>query len=73
MSGSVIWGLRPAKPYENRSEPSDNPAWAGCGEIELTVEKPRPWICLIRSVRDRANKWCVVFPSVGAAIARDPA
>jgi hypothetical protein len=30
-------------------------------------------LCLIRSVRDRANKWCVVTPPVGAAIARDPA
>src|SRR5262245_31905208 len=66
-------GPAAAKPYENRSEPSDNRARAGCGEIELTVEKPRPWIFLIRSVRDRANKWCVVFPPVGAAIARDPA
>jgi hypothetical protein len=46
---------------------------ARSGEIDLTVEKPRPCNCLIRSVRDRANKWCVVSPPVGAAIARDPA
>ena len=45
----------------------------GSGEIEKTVEKLRPNACLIRSVRDRANKWCVVSPPVGAAIARDPA
>ena len=39
------------------------------GEIEEAVEKPRPLYCLIRSVRDRANKWCVVSSPVGAAIA----
>src|SRR5215469_12370431 len=42
------------------------------GEIYSTVEKPKPSDCLIRSARDRANKWCVVSPE-GAAIARDPA
>ena len=43
------------------------------GEIDPTVERLRPNDCLIRSVRDRANKWCIVSPPVGAAIARDPA
>src|ERR1700758_4133997 len=46
---------------------------ARSGEIDSTMEQPRPLSCLIRSVRDRANKWCVVSPPVGAAIARDPA
>jgi len=31
-------------------------------EIGSTVEKPKPCGCLIQSVRDRANKWCVVSP-----------
>jgi hypothetical protein len=44
----------------------------GSGEIEEAVEKPRPLYCLIRSVRDRANKWCIVEPPVRTAIARDP-
>jgi len=30
---------------------------ARSGEVDSTVEKPRPFNCLIRSVRDRANKW----------------
>jgi hypothetical protein len=34
----------------------------GSGEIDSTMEQPRPLSCLIRSVRDRANKWCVVLP-----------
>ena len=34
----------------------------GSGEIEGAVEKPRPFDCLIRSVRNRANKWSVVSP-----------
>ena len=37
------------------------------------MEKLKPKACLIRSVRDRANKWALSFPPVGAAIARDPA
>jgi hypothetical protein len=40
-------------------------------EVDSTVEKPRPFNCVIRSVRDRANKWCVASPPVGAVIARD--
>jgi hypothetical protein len=35
---------------------------AGSGEIEMTVEMLKPNVSLIRSVRDRANKWCVVSP-----------
>jgi PAS domain-containing protein len=37
-----------------------------------TVERLKPNVSLILSVRDRANEWCVVSPPVGAAIARDP-
>jgi hypothetical protein len=34
----------------------------GGGEIDEAVGSLRPFLCLIRSVRDRANKWCVVSP-----------
>jgi hypothetical protein len=36
------------------------------GQIERAVENPRPYDCLIRSVRDRANKWCIVSPPCGS-------
>jgi hypothetical protein len=42
--------LRPAKPYENGSE-SSRIGKAGSGEIDSSVEKSRPFNCLIRSVR----------------------
>jgi hypothetical protein len=32
---------------------------AGCGEIDETVEKPRPYIC-VSGACVIANKWCVV-------------
>ena len=66
--GSVIYGLRTSKLHENQSEPNNTgntPVWStcgkghleftvvGCGEIDFTVEKPRLFIWLIRSVRDR--------------------
>ena len=30
---SVIWGLQPAKPHENYSEPSHNPRWLGAARL----------------------------------------
>ena len=36
------------------------------GEIDSTLERARPGGCLIRSVRDTANKRCVVFPPGGS-------
>jgi hypothetical protein len=32
---TVIWGLRPAKPDENRSEASNTPGWLGAARLRL--------------------------------------
>ena len=69
LSGGAVSPRNPMKIGQSWAIIHDG--WSG--EVDVTVEKPRPSICLIRSVRDRANKWCVVSPPVGAAIARDPA
>jgi hypothetical protein len=44
---------------------------ARSGEIDSTMEQLRPLSCLIRSARDRANKWYVVSSRVGAAFVVD--
>src|SRR5262244_3195376 len=62
----------PRKSMKIVFEPSNNPEGRGDGEIEKTVEMLTPNVSLIRSVRDRANKWCVVSSFLGTAIARDP-
>ena len=45
-------------------------AWSG--EIDAPVELSRPCNCLIGIVRDWANNWASLPPSVGAAVAHDP-
>jgi hypothetical protein len=39
-----------------------------CGEVERAMDKWRPTVCLIRSVRDRANNWTSSPPLFAAFI-----